>query len=148
MTESTEAKPVSRSAVAPTEKALVSEISREMFGAKGWMKLGGVLMIIGGVFSIPVGVLYIIMGIMIFGAANRIDEATATGDKRILMDAMNKMKSYFIMLGVISLIGLIVAIAALVMAIAVIVGAANSGGIMDSLQEMFGMAQHAVILLA
>ncbi len=94
------------------DKEIISEISQPLFDARKWMKFIGVLAIISGVtamFSI-VGLLIcwlpIWMGILLFQAGNRIEEAFEKGNKEYLMDSMLKLKKYFTIMGIISLFSL------------------------------------------
>lgn len=94
------------------DKEFVSEISQPIFDARNWMKFIGVLAIISGVtaiFSI-VGLLIcwlpIWMGILLYQAGNRIEEAFENGSKEHLMDSMLRLKKYFTITGVISLISI------------------------------------------
>ena len=96
------------------EKALIQEISFPTYQAKGWMKLIGVMSIIYGalmilsLWGILVCWLPIWMGVLLIQASNLINNARVTGDKIRLMESLSKIKTYFIVTGVLVLIGLIV----------------------------------------
>ncbi len=125
----------------------VKEIALALFKAKGWMKLSAILLIIGGIFSVPVGILNIIMGVVIWGAAGKIDLATATGDKDALMGAMNNLRTYFILYGILSLIGIIVFAVVLAIAGGAIITAIQTGSNPDFWDNLFGMTQVVLPLM-
>jgi len=104
------------------DRALIQEVSMPIFEAKGWIKILGVISIIYGVLvalsivGIIIAWLPIWMGILLFKAGSQIEEAKNTGNKHNLMESLSKIKTYFIISGVLTIIGLALAI------IAVIVG--------------------------
>jgi hypothetical protein len=95
---------------------LVKELSIPLAKAKGWMKLLGVLFIIYGVILAITVVGLIIcwlpiwMGILLFKSASAAEVALAAGDKRELHTALEKIKMYFTIQGILALIGLVFAI--------------------------------------
>lgn len=101
------------------EKDLIKELSFPLFKAKGWLKLVGVMSIIYGVLTIfsVVGIIIcwlpIWMGVLLFKAGNKIEEARAMGDKYQLLESLDKLKTYFVITGVLTLIGIIVFVIAL-----------------------------------
>mgnify|MGYP006287007767 CR=1 FL=1 len=101
------------------EKDLIKELSFPLFKAKGWLKLVGVMSIIYGVITIfsVVGIIIcwlpIWMGVLLFKAGNKIEEARAMGDKYQLLESLDKLKTYFVITGVLTLIGIIVFVIAL-----------------------------------
>ena len=95
----------------------VKDISLPIYNAKFWMKLIGVVMIIYGVLvalsivGLIVAWLPIWIGVLLFQAAGAIDVAYNQGDQEAAIRAMDKLKVYFIINGVLLLIGILFAIA-------------------------------------
>jgi hypothetical protein len=95
------------------QEKIVTQLSAPLYSAKGWMKFIGILLIVMGVtyaLSI-VGIIFawipIWLGILVTGAANKIDTAYRTGDKYSFIEAQKKIGLYFTIYGVLILIGLI-----------------------------------------
>jgi hypothetical protein len=94
------------------EKNLIQEISVPIFEAKGWMKFLGVMYIISGVISILsiVGILVcwlpIWMGILLFKSGSEVEFAQISGEKQNLILSLSKLRTYFIINGVLMLIGI------------------------------------------
>ncbi|NOZ60530.1 MAG: DUF5362 domain-containing protein [Calditrichaeota bacterium] len=92
------------------EKEVVQQMSSPLYDAKGWLKLIGIVSIIYGVLMIftIVGIvvcwLPIWMGVLLYGAASKIDAARSTGDSTAFLETMSKLKTYFIINGVLILI--------------------------------------------
>ncbi|NVJ62280.1 MAG: DUF5362 domain-containing protein [Gammaproteobacteria bacterium] len=89
------------------------QVSAGLYSAKGWMKLVGVMMIIYGAFTaitiigIVVAWLPIWMGVLLFQSASAVDRAYNADDAAALAESLNKIKTYFTIMGVLTLIGLI-----------------------------------------
>ena len=94
----------------------VKEISAPIYQAKGWMKLVGVLSIIYGVLSaltvvgIIIAWLPIWMGVILFKSASSIEQAYLTGSKDAAVLSLAKLKTYFTIMGVLTLIGIIMGV--------------------------------------
>lgn len=92
---------------------LVKELSIPLSKAKGWMQLLGVLLIIYGVLvaltvvGIIICWLPIWMGVLLFKSASAAEVAANAGDKRELHTALEKIKTYFTIQGILALIGII-----------------------------------------
>lgn len=97
----------------PTEEGIIRELSLPLSQSKGWMKLLGVLSIIYGILTaisiigLVVAWLPIWMGVLLFQAASAIDEAQMGGDKEAMVRSMAKLKTYFTIMGVLTIIGII-----------------------------------------
>jgi len=108
----------------------IREIAAPLYGAKMWLKLVGVLMIIYGVLAalsiigLIVAWLPIWTGVLLFQAAKAIEQAHEAEDEPALLTAMNKLKTYFTITGVLALIGLI--FAAVTFFVGGLAGLANS----------------------
>jgi hypothetical protein len=113
---------VSQSAMGGGDESLVKEVSRPLFGAKGWMKFLGVLMIIYAVLMtiMTFGIGLIIawlpfwIGLLLFKAAGSVELAATSGDKQALVEAMTKLKTYFTIYGILALIGIVVSVIAMI----------------------------------
>ncbi len=96
----------------PTD-AFVKEVSVPLYQAKGWMKLLGVVMIVQGVIAAIslVGIIIcwlpIWLGVLLFKAAGAIEGAQLSGNKQLLIESLNKLKTYFLINGVLMLIVLV-----------------------------------------
>ena len=101
--------------------ALVTELSTPIYQAKGWMKLVGVLMILYGVLvalsivGIIIAWLPIWMGVLLFQSASSAEQANMTGDQTALYVSLGKLKTYFTIMGVMTLLGLILTVVGFVM---------------------------------
>ncbi|MFQ5628014.1 MAG: DUF5362 family protein [bacterium] len=100
------------------QSALVKEISSPLFESRGWMKLIGVLAIVQGglialsIVGIIIAWLPIWMGVILYQSSSTIEQAMHTGDKQSVILSLQKIKLYFTITGVITLIGIaIVALA-------------------------------------
>ena len=91
----------------------VQQLSVPIFQARGWLKFLGVLSIISGVGQAlsVVGILFawlpIWMGILMFQAGSNIESAAQFGDKFAFLRSMGSLKTYFILQGVLTLLGIL-----------------------------------------
>ena len=96
------------------QTGIIKEISSPLYNCKGWMKLLGVMSIIGGalyvltIFGIIIAWLPIWTGILLFQSANAIQQAHEADSKDAMTRSLSKLKTYFIIMGVLTLIGIIV----------------------------------------
>ncbi|HEX6929186.1 MAG TPA: DUF5362 family protein [Gammaproteobacteria bacterium] len=101
--------------------SVVKDIALPLYNAKFWMKLIGVVMIIYGaivaltIVGIVVAWLPIWIGVLLFQAATAAEAAYSQGDQEAAIRATDKLKVYFIINGVMMLIGIILAVAAFFM---------------------------------
>ena len=95
------------------ESSLIRDLSMPLIEAKGWMKLLGIMMIIYGalvaltIFGLVVCWLPIWLGILLFKAAGYAETARMTGEKLQLVEALRKIRTFFVINGVMMLITLI-----------------------------------------
>jgi hypothetical protein len=125
----------------PQESQLIQQLSMPIFQARGWLKFLGILSIISGVIPALsiVGIIYawlpIWLGVLLFRAGSSIESAGNLGDKGAFLGSMGGLKTYFIIQGVVSLIGIILS---LTMLLLFIVFALSIGGLsLISLQNIF-----------
>ncbi len=97
------------------EKPLIQELSVPLYQARGWMKLLGVVMIVQGVLSalslvgLIIAWLPIWLGVLLFKAAGLIEGAQLSGDKMQMLESLRRLRTYFVINGVLMLIALIFA---------------------------------------
>jgi hypothetical protein len=95
---------------------MIQELSSPIYQARGWLKFLGVLSIIGGIFQalsvvgIIVAWLPIWMGVLMFQAGSSIDTAGQLGDKFAFLSSLGSLKTYFVLQGILTLIGIIFAV--------------------------------------
>lgn len=92
---------------------LIKNASQPLYSAKGWLKFLGVMMILGGVFTaltivgLIVAWIPIWQGVLLFQAANAIDKAYTLGNAAELVKAQQKVKTYFMIMAILMLLGAI-----------------------------------------
>ena len=100
----------------PQENQMVQQLSVPIYQARGWLKFLGVLSIISGVGSALsiVGIIFawlpIWMGVLMFQAVSSIESAGLVGDRFAFLHSLGSLKTYFILQGVLTLIGIIFAV--------------------------------------
>ena len=105
------------------ENANAVRVAAPLYRAKGWIKFAGVLSIIQGVFTILSiwGILIcwlpIWMGVLLCSASNRIRIAFETNNEEELRMSMEKLGTYFCVMGIMALISLVIMAVAIVAAI-------------------------------
>jgi len=96
------------------QTSIIKELSVPLYNCKGWMKLVGVMYIIGGalqvltIIGIVIAWLPIWIGILLFQSASAIEQAYEAGNKAAMTRSLSKLKTYFIIMGVLTLIGIII----------------------------------------
>ncbi|MHB1895234.1 MAG: DUF5362 domain-containing protein [Metallibacterium sp.] len=94
--------------------ALVRDLSLPLASGKGWVKFVGIINIITGVLTALsiVGILWawipIWMGVLLLQSGGAIERAQMAGDESALRMALDKLRVYFIIQGVLFIIGLVV----------------------------------------
>ena len=97
---------------APATADLVRSIGAPIFQSRGWLKFLGVLMIIYGVFLVLtiVGILFawlpIWQGVLLFQAGSLAEQSSLSGDAAQLTASLGKLKVYFMIMGIMTLIGI------------------------------------------
>lgn len=98
------------------ESQVIRSVSSPLAESAGWMKLLGILSIIGGASQMLslVGVLWgwlpLWMGILLYQSASSVESARLTGDYHALASAMRNLKTYFIINGVLALLGILLSL--------------------------------------
>jgi len=100
------------------QTGMIKELSIPLYQCKGWMKLVGIMSIIGGalqvltIIGIIIAWLPIWTGVLLFQSANAIEQAYLGGSQDAMTRSLSKLKTYFIIMGILTLIGIIVMILA------------------------------------
>ena len=100
------------------QAGVIRELSIPLYQCKGWMKLVGVMSILGGalyaltLIGIIIAWLPIWMGVLLFQSASAIELAYQSGDRSTMTRSLAKLKTYFIITGVLTLVGIVFAILA------------------------------------
>lgn len=107
------------------DNQLVRELSQPLHSGKGWLTFLGIVSIIYGVFTALsiIGILIawipIWLGVLLIQAGNALDAARTSGDPAAMIRAMNKLKTYFIIWGIITLISLLLSLPMMMFAFSV-----------------------------
>jgi hypothetical protein len=94
---------------------IIRSISSPLAEGAGWMKFLGILSIIGGASQMLslVGILWgwlpLWMGILLYQAANSAETARLSGDPYALASALKNVKTYFMINGILTLLGMLFA---------------------------------------
>ena len=104
---------------ADDQLTFVREMGFPLYQGRGWIKFLGIMSIAQGamaaltIVGAIVAWLPIWVGILLYQSATTMEKAYALGDKRTFAVAMGKLKTYFLIQGIVTLIGIIIAIFAL-----------------------------------
>ncbi len=99
-------------------EAMIKELAQRLSGAKFWMYLMGIIMIIGGVAEAItiVGIVFawlsIWLGVLLCMAASSLGEAGISGNVDKMQQMLGRLKLYFVVQGVVMLVGIVVGIIA------------------------------------
>lgn len=89
-----------------------SRLEAALRGMKGWLKFLGILMIIMGIPSalMLVGILYIWLGVVLMQAGSRAQQFLVSKSSDDLAEFTSKIKTFFLVTGILALIGIILGI--------------------------------------
>lgn len=92
-----------------SESDFVREAALPLYQSRGWLKFVGIMMILGGIPSALalVGIIPIWQGVLLMQAASSIETAANTGQRYAFNSAMSNIKTFFVVNGVLMLIGII-----------------------------------------
>jgi hypothetical protein len=94
----------------------IKTLSTPLYDAKFWMKLVAVMSILYGILvalsivGILIAWLPIWMGVLLFQCAGQVEQAYSADNAQALHNALMKIRTYFTIVGVLTLIGLVVAV--------------------------------------
>lgn len=92
----------------------IREISWPLYQSKGWIKFIGILSIIQGavlaltLFGLVIAWLPIWIGILLMQCASSIDKSRTNGDKAQLILGLDKLRVYFTIKGILTLLILLI----------------------------------------
>jgi len=92
------------------DQQIIRELSLPIYQARGWMKLLGVMMVLQGIITALTVVGLIIcwlpiwLGVLLFKAAGTIEGAQLSGNRAMMVESLNKIKTYFLINGVLMLV--------------------------------------------
>ncbi len=104
------------------EEASIQQLSTPIYQVRGWLKLLGVFSIIEGIVQalsivgILVAWLPIWMGVLLYQAASSIESAGQFGDRFAFLRSLSSLKTYFVVQGVLTLVGILITLLALCVA--------------------------------
>jgi hypothetical protein len=90
----------------------INDLCQPLASGKGWMKFVGIMSIIQGVFTalsivgILIAWLPIWIGVLIMQSAGALERAQLSGDAYALKECLTKLRTYFVIQGVLYLVGI------------------------------------------
>lgn len=107
-------------------------------GLRGWMTFGGILNILMGIsyvlscFGLPIGIVQIIAGAALISASSMLDRLPGVSPE--IVPFLQKLRTFFLMTGVVVLLGIALAVLMLVTMFAI--GAASVTPILEQLNSL------------
>jgi small neutral amino acid transporter SnatA (MarC family) len=98
------------------KSAVVRELGLPLLEGKGWIKFVGIFSVIQGVIMVfsVVGILIawlpIWIGVLLYQSASILERAYRSGDTFTFCRAMGKLRTYFVIQGVMTLLGIILVV--------------------------------------
>ncbi|WP_266183381.1 DUF5362 domain-containing protein [Dyella humicola] len=92
----------------------IKDLSQPLASGKGWMKFVGIVSIIHGalialsIIGLVIAWLPIWMGLLLMRSASAIERAQLSGDADALKESLAKLRTYFVVLGVLILVGIVI----------------------------------------
>lgn len=92
-----------------SEPEVVRDVSQPLYQARNWIKFFGIMLIISGIPSALalVGIIPIWQGVLLMQAASSLETASNTGQKYAFLSAQNNLKTFFVMNGIMALLGIL-----------------------------------------
>lgn len=100
----------------PTNTISIQDLSQPLASGKGWLKFVGIMFIIQGaltalsIIGIVIAWLPIWIGVLVMQSANAIERAQMTGDAGALKEALARLRTYFVVQGVLFIVGIVLAV--------------------------------------
>lgn len=113
-------------------RSLVRDLALPLASGKGWIKFVGIINIVSGVLTAMsiVGLIWawlpIWIGVLLLQAGGAIERAQMIGDEDALRQAMDKLRLYFIIQGVIFVVSLVLMVLFVVLFFGVLMAAISS----------------------
>jgi Family of unknown function (DUF5362) len=91
----------------------IKDLSQPLASGKGWMKFVGIVFIVHGalialsIIGIVIAWLPIWIGVLLMQSANALERAQASGDADALKESLSRLRTYFVIQGVLYLIGIV-----------------------------------------
>lgn len=117
----------------PNHAADIRDLSQPLASGTGWMKLVGIVSIIQGVLMCMtliyaiVGWLPIWMGSLVLKSCSALERAQASGDPAALKEALDKLRTYFVIQGVLILVSIAFVVLVLLIFGAAMIAALKNG---------------------
>jgi hypothetical protein len=95
-----------------TANSSIQDLVQPLASGKGWMKFVGIMFIIQGaitaitIVGIVIAWLPIWTGVLLMQASNAIERAQMSGDSSALKESLARLRTYFIIQGVLYLVGI------------------------------------------
>ena len=112
----------------------IQDLSQPLASGKGWMKFVGIVFIIQGALTaltlvgIIIAWLPIWIGVLVMQSAGAIERAQLSGDAAALKEALAKLRTYFVIQGVLILVGIALWVIGLFFYGAVFLAMLHNGG--------------------
>ena len=112
----------------------IQDLSQPLASGKGWMKFVGIVFIIQGALTaltlvgIIIAWLPIWIGVLVMQSAGAIERAQLSGDAVALKEALAKLRTYFVIQGVLILVGIALWVIGLFFYGAVFLAMLHNGG--------------------
>jgi len=116
-----------------TQNHAIQDLSQPLASGKGWMKFVGIVFIIQGaltaitIVGILIAWLPMWIGVLVMQSAGAIERAQLSGDAAALKEALAKLRTYFIIQGVLYIVS-IAAVAVYIAVFGAMFGAMLHGG--------------------
>ena len=117
-----------------TQNHAIQDLSQPLASGKGWMKFVGIVFIIQGaltaitIVGILIAWLPIWIGVLVMQSAGAIERAQLSGDALALKEALAKLRTYFVIQGVLILVGIVLWVLAIIFYGAVFAAYMHNGG--------------------
>lgn len=92
----------------------IADLSQPLASGAGWMKFVGVMFIIQGALTAItiIGIIFawlpIWIGVLVMQSASAVERASQTGDATALKESLAKLRTYFVIQGVLWLVSIVV----------------------------------------
>jgi hypothetical protein len=99
-----------------TASPSIKDVSQPLATGSGWMKFVGIIFIIQGaitaltIVGIVIAWLPIWIGVLLMQSAGAIERAQLSGDASALKESLAKLRTYFVIQGVLYLVGIVITV--------------------------------------